>query len=808
VDRLSASLVLVWGLAGAEANAARHERIEPAHLLLGLCKVCDVSIDDVPTDEGGWTAGALKDLRDEVDELLAVTRRAGLGVTPFRRRLRAELGVGPAEREQRVIHRSDQCRRVFRRAADLATGRDLRPRLIHLLQAVLEVQAPPWQDLLAEMGVHNEELLEAARAVPAGARGSTPRAQDVCQSRGRPRTDEQGEHAGPVSLPTLEQYGQDLTRLAAEDKLDPVIGRKEEIRRLARVLVQKKKNSAILIGDAGVGKTAVVEGLAQRMVAPDVHSILRGKRLISLTMAGLVAGTKYRGEFEERLRQVLEEATSTRDVILFIDEIHTVMGAGAAEGAMDAANVLKPALSSGSLQCIGATTTTEYRRHIEKDTALRRRFQAILVDEPTPQEALTVLEGLRPAFQEYHLMSIADEALGAAVEMSVRYLTDARLPDKAIDLIDQACARARLATLSGRTNGSEPMAGVEIGRGEIAGIISERTGIPVGRLTESEAQRLLHMEEALGRRVMGQDQAILALSDAVRTARAGLRAPHRPAGVFLFAGATGTGKTELAKALAEFLFDSEDRLIRFDMSEYMEKHAVARLVGAPPGYVGYEEEGQLTGPVRTSPYCVLLFDEVEKAHPDVLNIFLQMFDGGILTDAQGRRASFGEAVIVMTSNLGTTGAQEGGAPMGFARTGRQSSVEDEDRRAYREGIMLAVRQALRPELLNRIPNTIVFYPLARETVRRIIDKILGRVRERLAGRSVELQLAAGAYELLMEQGFSERYGAREMERAVDRLLLAPLSRALLQGRFADGDAIAVDRDGDELVLAPAGKSAG
>jgi ATP-dependent Clp protease ATP-binding subunit ClpC len=559
--------------------------------------------------------------------------------------------------------------------------------------------------------------------------------------------------------------------------------------------MQKRKNNPILVGEAGVGKTCVVEGLAQRIVGPSSPPALKGKRIVEVSMASLVAGTKYRGEFEERMEKLIKEAGEASDIIVFIDEIHTVLSAGDAAGAVDAANILKPALARGDICCIGATTISEYRKYIEKDSALERRFQMVWVDEPTREEAIEILLGLRPRFQEHHGLEITDEAIQAAVELSMRYLPDFRLPDKAIDLIDQACASGRVGSLS---FSSELPAVESIGRAEVAAVVAQRCRLPVERLAEDEASRLLRMEEALRKRVIGQDEAVRAVSEAIRTARAGLKEPRRPIGVFLFVGTTGTGKTELAKALAEFLFDDENRLIRIDMSEYMEKHSVSRLIGAPPGYIGHEEEGQLTGPVRTNPYSVVLFDDVEKAHADVFDIFLQIFDDGRLTDAHGRRVSFSETVIILTSNLG---AAEGSVrPIGLrpARAAEEEAKGDQE--TYRQRITTAVRGALRPELLNRIQQIVFFYPLGEASLRQIIDKFLGALRQRLSGRRVDVELTEAAYDLLMQEGFHPRFGAREIERTIDRLVVQPLGKALLEGRFAEGTMVRVDAGDGELVL--------
>ncbi|MBI3464880.1 MAG: ATP-dependent Clp protease ATP-binding subunit [Planctomycetes bacterium] len=698
------------------------------------------------------------------------------------------------------------------------------------------------------MHVEATDLARVAKGeqAPAGEAAKEKRPSVLHEAHWPERPDKQARQ--PEKLWVLEKFGRDLTRLAAEGKLDPVIGRRNEMRTLAGVLMQKRKNSAILIGEAGVGKTCVVEGLAQRIVGPKPPSGLDGKRIVEVTLTALVAGAKYRGDFEERMQAVVREATSDPELILFIDEIHTLMGAGG-EGSSDAANILKPALARGDLRVIGATTVAEYRKYIEKDPALERRFQVVWVEEPTRQQAIEILRGLRAKLEEHHDLTISDDCVEAAVDLSMRYLADFRLPAKAIDLIDQACARARLTSFSvppvavaeaevdldahsrmnmhpdqshpspplrGRgagvrgvctdANSPEPSFGPDllhaagvIGRVDIARVVAQRCRIPLDRLTSDEAERFLHMEEMLSKRVIGQEEAVTKVCDAIRTARAGLKNPKRPMAVFLFLGSTGTGKTELAKALAEFLFGDERRLIRFDMSEYMEEHTVAKLIGAPPGYVGHDEEGQLTGPVRTNPYSVVLFDEIEKAHPRVLDIFLQIFDDGRLTDSRGRRASFTESVIILTSNLGCGAeAQEPvKGPFGFAQ--RRTDRPDPELpfvEFYRQSIMAAVRQAMRPELVNRIDQCVFFYPLDAQSVRRIIDKIIANLSGRLRDRRIQLHLAPAVYDLLMQQGYDPTYGAREMERAMERLIVQPLGKALLEGKFRDGDrVVAVASDG-------------
>jgi len=563
----------------------------------------------------------------------------------------------------------------------------------------------------------------------------------------------------------LKKYSTNLTDMAKRHELDPVIGRDAEIRRMEQILSRRRKNNPVLIGEPGVGKTAVVEGLAQRMVADDVADTLKGKEIVSLDIASMVAGSKFRGEFEDRLKAVIKEIEAhAGETILFVDELHTLVGAGAAEGAIDASNMLKEPLSRGKFQLIGATTLDEYREHVEKDSAFERRFQKVYVDEPTIEETVDILDGLREKLEEHHEIAISEEAITAAARLSERYIADRFLPDKAIDLVDEAASRLRV-------DGT----GSTVTAADIAGLVSQWTGIPAERMLEEERARLANMEDALHARVIDQDEGVRAVAEAVRHSRAGLSDPRRPIGTFLFLGPTGVGKTELAKALASFLFGSDGALLRIDMSEYMERHAVARLIGSPPGYVGYEEGGQLTEAVRRRPYQVILLDEIEKAHPQVMNLLLQLLDEGRLTDGHGRTVDFRHTILIMTSNLGSEYFQ---------------SNESED--AVHKRVRDALRDALRPEFLNRIDETIIFHPLAKSAIERIVDLKVADLNERLAEQDIKLTLTAEAKRVLAKEGFDPHYGARPLARALKRLVENPLARAIVANEITDGDRIVVD----------------
>jgi len=653
----------------------------------------------------------------------------------------------------------------------------------------------------------------------------------------------QPKEPAQTNTPSLNEFSRDLTVLAREGKLDPVVGREKEIERVIQVLSRRTKNNPVLIGEPGVGKTAIAEGLAQRIQQGNVPETLLNERVVTLDLASVVAGTKFRGEFEERLKKVMDEIREAGNIIIFIDELHTLIGAGAAEGAIDAANILKPALARGELQCIGATTLDEYRKHIEKDPALERRFQPITVDEPTPEEALAILRGLRDRYEAHHRVKITDEALDAAVKMSDRYITDRFLPDKAIDLIDEAASRVRLQSytappglkdkegelekirqekeasiaaqefekaanlrdveqklkeeLESIKKDWEQKKGLEkknVAEEDIAHIVSSWTGIPVKKLAEEESERLLKMEEILHQRVIGQDEAVRAVSKAVRRARAGLKDPKRPVGSFVFLGPTGVGKTELARALAEALFGDEDALVRIDMSEYMEKHAVSRLVGAPPGYVGYDEGGQLTEAVRRKPYSVILLDEIEKAHPEVFNVLLQVLEDGRLTDAKGRTVDFRNTVIIMTSNVGANLLKKE-TGLGFRPQSDDKSYEDMKGKVTGE-----LRRTFRPEFLNRIDEIIVFHALDMDHIKKIVDLMIREVAKRLAENDITIEVTNAAEEVLAKEGFDQMYGARPLRRAIQRQVEDRLSDELLRGTYRKGDKVRVGAKENEIVV--------
>ena len=797
-------------LQGAQhaAVAMKHHYVGTEHLLMGLMQVQDEKDREMLQ---GITAEQVQ------DEILRVVETGDEPVT-------GALSLTP--RTKKVLDGA------------MAESRALGQNYIgaeHLWLALLREGEGVAAHVLTSLGVNLEEARDTILASLSGGGAGAP------QQGGEARE-------GASETKTLDQFGRDLTQDARDGKLDPVIGRSKEIERVIQILSRRTKNNPVLIGEPGVGKSAIAEGLAQRVVDGNIPEMLQGKRVFSLDLASLVAGSKYRGEFEERLKNALKELKEAGNVILFIDELHTIVGAGSAEGAMDAANILKPQLARGELQCIGATTLDEYRKHIEKDAALERRFQPVTVGEPTQEEAIAILKGLRDRYEAHHKVRITDEAIDAAVSLSSRYISDRFLPDKAIDLVDEAASRVRIRSFMTPPDMKETQeeldaiakekeeavahqdfekaAGLrdkerslvaemesrrkewerqrnavheEVGEAEIAEIVAQWTGIPVRQMTQDESERLLHLEETLHGRVVGQDEAVSAVARAIRRARAGLKDPKRPIGSFIFLGPTGVGKTELCRALGEAMFGDEDAVVRIDMSEYMEKHSVSRMVGSPPGYVGHDEGGQLTEKVRRKPYSVVLFDEVEKAHPDVFNILLQILEDGRLTDSQGRTVDFKNTVVVMTSNAGAH-AMEDRKRLGF---GTDVESEMERARSYeqmRERIMKEVKNLFRPEFLNRVDEIIVFHPLEEADIRKIAGLMVAQVQRRLQEQGIELRMPDEAVAYLAKAGFDPQYGARPLRRAIQRTVEDALSEEILAGRVHLGDTVSASLQDGKLVF--------
>ena len=792
----------VLTLAQDEAQRFNHNYIGTEHLLLGLVR------------EGeGVAARVLENMNVELAKVrTAVEFIIGRGDRP----VVGEVGLTP--RAKRVIELAiDEARRLGHNYIGTE----------HLLLGLVREGEGIAAGVLESLGVNLDKVRHEVIRVLSQSSSAGPAPEVKRASK----------------TPTVDQLGINLTDAARAGKLDPVIGREKEIERVIQILSRRTKNNPALIGEPGVGKTAIAEGLAHRIVAGDVPETLLNKRVLTLDIGSLVAGTKYRGEFEERLKKIIEELRNTNDAILFIDELHTLVGAGAAEGAIDAANILKPPLARGELQCIGATTLDEYRKYIERDAALERRFQPVMVEEPTLEQSVEILMGIRERYEQHHKVTITDEAVKAAVDLSVRYITSRHLPDKAIDLIDEAASRVRLrhatappalreaqkdlarvskekdaainnqeyeeaaalreaeataretvetlrAEWQSEVSGDRPKVDEE----EIAQIVAMWTGIPVTRIAQEESQRLLNMEEALHGRVIGQEEAIGIVSKAVRRARAGLKDPKRPIGSFIFLGPTGVGKTELAKALAEFMFGSEDALIKIDMSEFMERHNVSRLVGAPPGYVGFDEGGQLTEAVRRKNYCVILLDEVEKAHPEVFNILLQILEDGQLSDAKGRRVDFRNAIIIMTSNLGAKQLQTNSS-LGFRSMGETDLARAEiSHELMKEKVAAELKQNFRPEFLNRIDATVVFRSLTVQEITQIVDLMLARVSDQLRAQQMQLEVTQAAKEHIIKLGYDVAYGARPLRRVIQNMIEDVLAEHLLLGKYEPGSTIVVDRD--------------
>ncbi|HZK57614.1 MAG TPA: ATP-dependent Clp protease ATP-binding subunit [Clostridia bacterium] len=788
------------------AQQLGHNYVGTEHLLLGIIK-----------EEESIAAKALKNLGVEIEQVQQIIIQS----------------IGTGNKPTELLGYTPRTKKVFE--LSIGEARNLNHNYVgteHLLLGIIKAGDGIATKILAELGVNLQNVrAEVLKLLSSG--GASGNQKGSLAGRGK-------------NTPTLDQFGRDLNELAREGKIDPVIGRIKEINRIIQILSRRTKNNPCLVGESGVGKTAVAEGLAQKIVEGNVPEILKDKRIVALDLASMVAGTKYRGEFEDRFKKVMEELRTATDVILFIDEIHTIIGAGAAEGAIDAANMLKPALARGEMQVVGATTFDEYRKHIEKDAALERRFQPITVDEPSVDDTIKILEGLRDRYEAHHGVKITDEALKVAAELSARYITDRFLPDKAIDLMDEAASKVKIFTVTTppdlkdleekleqlskekeeavsiqdferaaeiRNEEKETQEQLEerktswrdkdreaiVTDEEIANVISDWTGVPVNKLREEESERLLNMEKIIHGRVIGQQEAVKSVARAIRRARVGLKDPKRPVGSFIFLGPTGVGKTELSKALAEAMFGDEDSMIRIDMSEYMEKHTVSRLVGSPPGYVGFDEGGQLTESVRKKPYSVILFDEIEKAHPDIFNILLQILDDGRLTDAQGRTVDFKNAVIIMTSNVGMQTIRKQNI-LGFAvDEGDQARSEYEK---MKENVMEELRRTFRPEFLNRIDDIIVFHSLDREHISKIVDLMLKDLRERLEDLDITLEISEPAKVFIADEGFDSEFGARPLKRAIQKMVEDQISEELLRGTIKAGSGVLVDLSDNKLVIKP------
>lgn len=801
-DKFTRQAANALKLAKTTAQSCNHSYIGTEHILVGLLK-----------EKEGTAGRILEEFNVEEDAL---------------RQLIEEL-IAPSEVlvTEKAPEYSPRALRVLERSVQEAENqKEAQAGTEHLLVAMLKETDCVATRLLYTMGVNIQKLYVAVLT----AMGiENPTAEELQGGRNQ-KTQKSG-----AATPTLDQYSRDLTVMAAEGKLDPVVGRDREITRLIQILSRRSKNNPCLVGEPGVGKTAIVEGLAQRIVSGLVPDSVRDKRVVVLDMSGMVAGSKYRGEFEERIRKVIDEVRVNQGILLFIDELHTIIGAGGAEGALDASNILKPSLSRGEIQLIGATTLEEYRKYIEKDAALERRFQPVTVEEPTEQEALEILKGLRPYYEKHHGVRIEDEALEAAVRMSVRYINDRFLPDKAIDIIDEAASKVQLGSyrsapeiealeikirellnqkeeaikladlsmakrIQQEQNEAEEQIekyrkkevrrnkrkNLTVNENSVADIVSDWTKIPVKRLTEGETKRLAALEKELHKRVIGQEEAVKAVAQAVKRGRVGLKDPNRPIGSFLFLGPTGVGKTELSKALAEAVFGSEQAMIRVDMSEYMEKHSVSKMIGSPPGYVGYDEGGQLTEAVRRKPYSVILFDEIEKAHPDVFNILLQLLDDGRLTDNQGRTVDFKNTIVIMTSNIGSNYLIDGIRQDGTIDADVKQKVQDETKKYFR------------PEFLNRIDEIVVFSPLTEDQIVKIIDLGMKDIEHRLEERNIKLSLTEAAKKFIADESYDPAYGARPVKRFLQRSVETELAGEIIRGTVKDGDSVIIDSDGSKL----------
>lgn len=805
-DRFTERAQKVMVYAQEEAVRLNHSYIGTEHLLLGLIK------------EGEGIAAQ-------------VLKNKGIALDSVRSNIESIIGKGQQKVEQ-VVGYTPRTKNILE--LSLNEARTLGHNYIgteHLLLALIREGEGVAAQILLAMGMNLENTAQEIL--------------NILNNDEKSKNKSGGMSAKNTNTPALNQYGRDLTEMAREGKLDPIIGREKETERVIQILSRRTKNNPVLIGDPGVGKTAIAEGLAQKIVEGNIPESLKEKRVITLDLSSMVAGSKYRGEFEERLKNVMNEIRESKNIILFIDEMHTIIGAGGAEGAIDASNILKPALARGEIQAIGATTLDEYRKHVEKDAALERRFQPVTVGEPTKEEAMLILEGLRDKYEAHHKVKITDEALKAAVELSDRYITDRYLPDKAIDLVDEAASKVRIKTFTAppdikrmeeelsaldkekseaislqeyeraaqiRDRISEIKKQIEeekknwtdrthskdsiVGEEDIAAVVSSWTGVPVTKMAEEESQRLLNLEGILHERVIGQEEAVLAVAKAIKRARVGLKDPKRPVGSFIFLGPTGVGKTELSKALAEALFGDENAVIRLDMSEYMEKHTVSRLIGSPPGYVGYEEGGQLTEKVRRKPYSVVLLDEIEKAHPDVFNVLLQILDDGRLTDGKGRTVDFKNTVVIMTSNVGVSTIKKQGV-LGFKAT---TNEREDAYERMKSNVLEELRRTFRPEFLNRVDEIIVFHQLEEEHLKQIVELMLKSLLGRIKEMNIDVEVTDDAKLLLVKKGYDQAYGARPLRRAIQKMVEDQLSEEMLKGNVKPGGSVLIDTEEDKLVF--------
>ena len=785
---LTIGLSVAWQIAAEEAVTAGYQYIEKEHMLVGICSLEKAIM--LAQKRAGLAPQILREIQAEQNAMEAVLREFKIDAASFRRQIRKRLGQGVYKNTEGVVHRSEECKGFFNRAMALAESAE-EVSSLHLFAAIMENPGETISGFLQENSVNPAELAKCASSKAAEMKVSL-------SSGGKFE-----EGAASAGTPCLDKYGRDLTQEARDGKLGPFIGRRSELLQLIQTLARKTKSNPVLVGEAGVGKTAIVEALAVRVVEGKDPSVLEKKRIVELSLGNLVAGTSLRGDFERRLTSIIEEARAHPEVIIFIDEIHNAVGAGRGEGSLDAANILKPALARGDVRCIGATTIAEYRRYIEQDPALERRFEKIIINEPSPGEAVEILRGLKPKLEAHHHVQISDSAIADAVRLSVRFDSDHQLPDKAIDLVDKAAARARIPLLSmGKEAQEKARSGVaaevkpQVTEFTIAQVLSEKVGVPLevitGNLEGSSASRLLALEESLKKLIIGQDEALAQVCQRLLLAHSGLNRHRGPLAVFMFLGPTGVGKTETAKLLAELLFGDESDMIRLDMSEYMEEHSVAKLLGSPPGYIGYEAEGQLTGKLRTNPYSVVLLDEVEKAHPRVLDLFLQVFDDGRLTDAKGRTIDARNAIFVMTSNIRADKLAE--TPPIY------------DGRRKTEGIRERLRRIMRPEFVNRIDEIVEFQPLGESEAKRILRPMLEEISASIRKQhNVTLEIEEAAESYLARVGFSSDFGVRELQRTVERLVQMPLSRLVLSGELQKQGFWQVRFSGEGISIVPRGK---